>query len=182
MWDAIGSISQVIAALAAFGALAAAVIAAKHTEKLLQTESARDDAAARQLREQHATAVACWPAVIVEAEPDGSELENHRYGVAIRNASNTVIYDVSISVLGTKGASRKPITLTALPPETYFVEEEPRKFGWEFAKPVSEFAAKVRPLTKGENRVVEELVFRDSANVRWRRAGDGLLECLDDVS
>lgn len=173
MWNAIGSLSEIFAAIAALGALVAAVLAGKYTKGMLETERQRDERAAAQSRERDAIAVACWPAVAISHE--GTPSESYKFGMTIRNASNTVMYDIRIVFAD---GARPPITLTALPPDTYFMEPDDR-YGWAFAKSLSQVQGEVRPVTKRDTRV-EALTFRDSANVRWRRSGDGLLECLSE--
>lgn len=145
---------------------------------MLQTESRRDDEAARQRRERHAVAVACWAAVIVEPDPDRPGKERQRYGVAIRNASNTVVYDITIRQRNAARPTQTDISLSQLPPDTYFVEEQGKRH-WEFAKPLSEIDGDVRPVTKGESRPVVEFLFRDAANIHWLRVDDGLLQCVE---
>ncbi|WP_261164341.1 hypothetical protein [Microbacterium sp. Marseille-Q6965] len=104
----ISAIAESVAAVAALGALGAAIVAARHTKKLLRTESERDEHAAVERKRAVARRVSAWVAVAAQApatdEATGQK-PNHVYGVIVSNASDEVVYDVQVDVIGAGGAS-----------------------------------------------------------------------------
>ncbi|MGV2900517.1 hypothetical protein ACNPM4_02485 [Microbacterium sp. AGC62] len=163
----IGTVADVVAALTAILALFAAIAAAKQAKKLYVVEVERDEDAAARKRQSQATKVFAWVAARI-----GSETT---YGVVVVNSSDQAIYDVQVRVADAHGAERTPVTLTTLPPGSYYLGERSDSFGWEFASGLDSFEEEIRPITKSRNRLVTGMRFRDSANLVWARDEQGLL-------
>lgn len=168
-----GSIAEWVAASASIGALAAAIVAAVIAKKLHGIESGRDEARAWRDKTAQAVKVAAWSCA--EIEPGTSNPRS--YGMVIKNASDSVIFDVSVESSG-KGpfSNMPPMQLHVVPPGEYFVEHDPKsQYRWRFARAITESANEIRPVTKSPDIVVRSLQFRDSANNRWRRDESGAL-------
>lgn len=190
----LGTIAEIVAACASLGALGAAIVAAIHAKRLLTTESGRDELAAERSHSQQARAVSAWCAV--QVRPSGAK----RFGVVIRNGSDSVIYDLIVVVSGVWGADveASPIKLVALPPGDYLVlegghsaddpddEDDHEQKGpkrhprpWGYLAAVAAFDGEVRPVTVAIHRRILALTFTDSGNSRWSRQSDGALAQLD---
>ncbi|WP_022888598.1 hypothetical protein [Agromyces italicus] len=161
--------------MAAIGALVAAVAAGVNAGKLFGIESGRDTVSRNSREQSQAEAVSVWIAACIGDRAPGS------YGVVIKNASTNVVYDVEVAVLGAGGAELPTITLTVLPPGSYYLAESASSYGWEFASEVSNFDAEIRPVAKSKDRRVMVLRFRDAANLRWERLKNGPLQQLERV-
>ena len=162
-----GSLSEIVTALTAIGALIAAIVGGRQAKRLFQIESARDAEAARRTAQEQASKVFAWVASRIG--------ETTTYGVVIVNSSEQAIYDVELQVLGSGGVPRPTIRLTTLPPGSYYLGERHDSYGWDFAAHLRSFEDEIRPVTKSKSRCVRTLHFRDSSNALWQRGADGRL-------
>jgi len=162
-----GSLSDVVTALTAIGALIAAIIGGKQAKRLFQIESARDAEAARRTAQEQASKVFAWVATRTGETPT--------FGVVIVNSSEQAIYDVEAQVIGHEGVPRPTARLTNLPPGSYYLEERHDSYGWSFAANLRSFDDEIQPVTKSKTRCVRVLRFRDSSNALWQRSADGRL-------
>jgi hypothetical protein len=163
-----GSVAEWVSAVAALGALGAAVYAGIAAWRLYRIESARDGAADAERRQLQARQVSAWVAVAVEEESVRSS------GIEIINGSSAPVYDLAIQVNGETGAAQHPLTLTVLPPGRFFAAKDPT-YHWTFPDPAEAIGLSLRPVAKSTKWRVEHLKFRDSANVHWTRDADGVL-------
>ena len=173
------AVAESVAAVAALGALFAAIVAARHTKTLLDTEARRDDRAEDERKRGVARRISAWVAVAArppERSDDGDDPAKPVFGVIICNSSDEVVYDVRVDAVGAGGRELPPIALTMVPPGTYFIAEKAGPYGWDFASGTSRYGEDVRPVTKSKDRRIASLTFRDASNLRWVRTESGLLE------
>lgn len=161
-----GSVADWVNALAAIGALGAAIYAGLVARHLYEIESNRDLAASTERRREQATAISAWVSVTAE--------ENYTAGVEIINVSPAPVYDVRIEVNDRNGTPLRPLTLTVLPPGRFFASTDD-KYGWSFPNPSEAVGKPLRPVARSNNWRVQQLSFRDSADVHWARDADGTL-------
>lgn len=167
----LGSLADIVTALTAIGALFAAILGAKHAGRLFAVEAKRDDANAARERQAQARQVFAW----VAARTREGEENPYEYGVVVANASDQIIYDVEVGVLGAGGVERTPVTLRLLPPGVYYLPEKPQAYGWGFASPLRSFEREIRPVAKAKECGISGMTFRDSSNLTWARDEIGLL-------
>ncbi len=158
-----------ISAVAAAGALAAAVVAGVTARRLYAIERARDRRASAADARRQAAAISAWVAEAVGPNPD-----ERSPGVVVANASDTAVRDVSISVVMPSG-QKDPLRLTVLPPGDYFTVAEPTAYHWGFPNRLDALQYPVRPVMRSREWYVAELRFRDAADREWRRDGTGTL-------
>lgn len=155
-------------ALAAFGALAAAVWAALTTRRLYRIESERDQIAEIARRREQASRVSAWAAVRWD------ETGSRRDGIVIQNESTSPVFDVKIESEHHSEESY-PLTLTVLPPGTYFAAKTSTKYHWEFPDAVSQLEGVIRPIMKKPQWKVISLAFADASGDEWARTERGIL-------
>ncbi|WP_154793049.1 hypothetical protein [Occultella kanbiaonis] len=170
-----------VTAVAAIGALAAAIWAGITARDLYRVETDRDQRSEDDRRRAQATQVAAW--IVIELEADADTPRG--VGVVVHNSSDSVIYDVEIETSAKNGRTPKPIRMELLPPGDYYLREKhahPR--GWAFARSTEEVLdATLRPVTTSRDLRVQSLTFRDSADLRWRRTRNGeLVGVRDDAA
>ncbi|WP_427885475.1 hypothetical protein ACQHIV_24535 [Kribbella sp. GL6] len=150
-----------VSALAALGALVAAVFAGIAAWRLYKIEDDRElQAQARQ--------VSAW----ISVKLDG---ENAPYGIEFTNGSLAPVYDVTVLANDSNGVRQDKLDLTVLPPGRYFAEKIKASYHWAYPDPVEEVGYPLRPVAKSTKWRVEQLTFRDSANVAWTRDAAGVL-------
>lgn len=170
----LGSFADIVTALTAIGALIAAIIAARHADRLFAVEVSRDGRAVERERQAQASQVFAWVASRIIGD------DAKAYGAVVVNSSRQAIYDVTVRVTGANGTERRPISLTILPPGAYYLEESPKAFGWEFASRLRSFDEEIRPVTKSKKRSIVGMRFRDSSNLTWARDEVGILVSATD--
>ena len=171
MSTALGSVADIVTALTAIGALVAAIVAARHARTLLDAERIRDDKTDARERRAQASKVFAWVAARIPTESENPSA----YGAVVVNSSEQAIFDVTVTVCGHDGAERMPITLTLLPPGSYYLEESRENYGWEFARALASLEDEIRPITKSRLRRIARLRFEDSTNLFWQRDDHGTL-------
>ncbi|GAA3092848.1 hypothetical protein JOF29_007029 [Kribbella aluminosa] len=150
-----------VSALAALGALVAAVFAGIAAWRLYKIE---DD------REQRAQArqVSAWISVKLDDQDEP-------YGIELTNGSLAPVYDVTIRSTNRNGVEQPALNLTVLPPGRFFAERAESKYHWDHPDPADDFSCPLRPVARTDKWQVRELIFRDSANVTWDRDAAGVL-------
>lgn len=154
--------------MAASAALVAAVVAARHTAKLLAVESGRDSRAEQEGRETQARRVSAWVAVNL----DGSQRLD---GFVLDNASDAPIHDVRVTFESPDYKSWRDATMLIVPPGRFFTHDGEPTYGWHFPDHVDAYGGTIRPVMKKGQWRVAQVTFTDSAGVRWTRDGRGLL-------
>lgn len=169
------TIFEGISAVATAGALLAAVAAAVQARALYRIESSRDDRARQAEDRKQAARISAWAAV--QLKTGGRQV----HGVIVSNSSDDPVYDFQAACHGFTTVSIP--ALACVPPGQYFVPNEVGRAddapapGWSHARPVNEISSDpVRPFTVSDARGVDELYFRDSAGVLWRREASGELQ------
>lgn len=171
MW---GSIAEWISAIAALGALVAAVFAARVSKRLFVTEIGRDaKSEEREIREQ-ASRVAAWCA----AFPPQAEGERLVRALHILNSSDEPVYEVEVcSTYSMKQIAdpepQKPLHLAILPPGELIARAD-AKYGWGFPEDRQSIDDHYRPVTKNSGWRVTELAFTDAHGIRWVRSRGSL--------
>lgn len=155
-------------AVVAAGALAAAVVAARVSWRVLQIELDRDSER-REVAERAAQAdsVAAWATTV---DHEFAELTVPRsLGAVVRNASSLPVYNLVVTFIGPDGTDRARITVPVFPPgeDQFHCPIEPRRPERQddevpvYAESFSEFAV--------------ALTFRDTAGRTWVRDQHGQL-------
>jgi len=155
-----GDVATWVGAGVSLLALAAAVVGAVQAFRVLGIERKRDLVYAKEsaerageARRMQATGVCVWIGEV------GTPSAHSILVVSLRNASELPVYDVVADVA--IGSATASISLSVLPPAPVPLE-----------RPIS----LVLPPGASAQEVSLELRFRDSAGVRWRRSGSGLLD------
>ena len=166
------NIAEWISAVAALGALLAAVWAAKTSVNLFKIESARDNTAAERAAMDQASGIAAWCVYSDDRE------RSHQKGIQVHNSSDAPVYDVVIESTHSMTAkdaaqSMPPIKLSILPPGDYVVFEHP-KYLWAFAEERDSLSCAIRPVSKNPQWIVTGQSFTDARGVRWVREGGAL--------
>lgn len=161
-----GSVAEWVSALATVGALIAAVYAGKVARNLFDLETKRDDAVHQLQRQEQARQVSAWAVV----DPDEGTS-----GIEIVNSSSSPVYDVEIQATKSDGSTAPPLDLALLPPGRFYSTAGVERFYWSIPDPSD---SPLRPVSKTDGWRVQQLTFRDSANIRWTRHASGHLEEL----
>lgn len=170
-----GSLAEWVSALAALGALFAAVWAAVTSRKLFNIESERDRYSAAREVKQQASGIASWCVkVFRDKEPKNSN------GILVHNSTESPVYAVEIASTYSKSKDSEPVEralfyMDVLPPGDFVTEEDPT-YHWTFPDQRGDIVGAVRPITKNKNWRVVSLKFTDSYGLRWIRDDNGLRE------
>ncbi|MGO4956070.1 hypothetical protein ACTQ49_02135 [Luteococcus sp. Sow4_B9] len=168
-----GNLSEVVSALAAVGALVAAVWAGLTAKKLYDMETRRDEMSSELQRRRAASRVSAW---VCTHFPEGvNEGANRRDGVIIANQGDCPIYDVRIESTGKDGLQKKEIVQHVLPPGEYFVGSRSDAFQWDSPDQTQCLEGIIRPITKKPDWRVTQLKFQDADGNRWLRDERGRL-------
>lgn len=159
-----------ITALAALGALAAAIWAGLTSKRLYQVEAKRDVVSDERRARQQASGVAAWCVFCPESR---------QRGLLLHNSSEAPVFEVE--VLSTFAPTQKatpveqhPLTLTLLPPGDYVANED-ASYHWSLPDERHTVSGTVRPVLKNSGWTVTAIRFTDAHGVRWERR-DGLLD------
>ena len=171
-------IADWISALAALGALVAAVWAAKVSKRLYQIEADRGLVASERDEKEQASAIAAWCLSFT----DDSDAETKR-GLQIHNSSDAPVFDISVRstyASSKNGAAEavRALELSILPPGDYTVRRHP-VYQWDFPEERSVEGRSVRPVMNNPKWAVEEIRFTDAHGMRWSRAGGALRKLID---
>lgn len=150
-----------VSAVAAFGALVAAVFAGIVAWRLYKIEDDRE-------RQAQARQISAW----ISVKLDG---ESGPYGIELTNGSLAPVYDVTVRAKDSYGVSQPQLDLRVLPPGRFFAERVDTKYHWAYPDPAEEVGYPLRPVAKSSKWRVERITFRDSANVGWGRDAAGVL-------
>lgn len=166
-------IADWISAVAAFGALIAAVWAARVSKRLYQIEVDRDVVAAERSEREQASAIAAW-CVYFTHDPDSE----HKRGLQLHNSSDSPVFDVTIRstyAASKNGAAEelRPLDLSILPPGDYTARTHP-VFYWDYPEERAVEGRPVRPVMKNPKWGVEEIRFTDAHGTKWSRTGGDL--------
>ena len=169
-----GSMAEWVAAIAAMGALLAAVWAARTSKDLYDLESKRERGLVNRTRREQASGIAAW---CVFCPDHDSQTQS---GILLHNSSDAPVFNVEIlSTYSQKQAhapqDQEPLNLAILPPGDY-VSNKDVKFHWSFPEERSAVASTIRPVMKNSKWVVTEVKFTDSHGTRWNRRGGELTE------
>ncbi|PPI54283.1 hypothetical protein [Rathayibacter toxicus] len=170
----LGSWAEWLSAVATIGALVAASWAAVVSRRLFGIESRRDDVATHRERQEQATRIAAWC-----VRRDIGD-EHGRRGLAVRNVSDSPVFDLEVRSTYSTGKEQKPVelrplTLAVLPPGD-FVTFGHGQYGWNFPVERSTVTELLSPITKNPGWRVIEITFTDAHGIRWRREGGSLTE------
>ncbi|MBV7434073.1 hypothetical protein KRX19_03450 [Cardiobacteriaceae bacterium TAE3-ERU3] len=180
----------------AYAALFAVIFAAYATyeaRRLYKLEQQRDRDAEEEKKRAQASKISAWIGADI---PPLNALDKSwkGVGVIIQNQSDTPIFDVVIELLNSEKQAALPINIDILPPGYYFClakhkgsyadfltpeQAEHNKDAWEYAIPLSQYPAKLRPITMSRKRCIISISFTDSNNHRWQRDTLGKLTLLD---
>lgn len=172
-----GSLAEWVSALAALGALFAAVWAAVTSRKLFNIESERDRySAAREVKKQ-ASGIASW---CVKVFRDRESIRSN--GILVHNSTESPVYAVEVASTYSISKDSEPIEravfyMDILPPGD-FVTEVDSTYHWTFPDQREDIPGAVRPITKNRNWRVVSLKFTDSYGLRWIRDDNGLREIV----
>jgi hypothetical protein len=169
--DSFGSVADWLTAGASAGALGVAFAAFWTARRLGRLEFDRDVRARERGQREQAASVTAWVATqIVNGKEAG-------YGVVLHNASQNVVYDLSVSTTSKLPRWELPaLKLTVLPPGTYWTRSRPKTaYKWDFPVEVSRLADEIRPVSKSQEIGVAHLAFRDSSDQFWERRANGIL-------
>lgn len=162
-----------VSALAAIGALGAAVWAGRSAKQLYLVESRRDEVAAEREAAEAARRVSAWIAIHL---PNGRSDDQGRVdGMILTNAGTTPIFDIEVTSNDYTGRAQRDLHLSVLPPGEYFTQTE-STYGWTFPDPTKAFSGLIRPITRKEEWRVTGLTFMDASGLRWRRDETGRLD------
>lgn len=170
------TVTDWITALTAILALGAAVWAGHSAYQVNRLERERDREAEWRRRTEQAAGINAWCAKERRAGDEPSAV-----GLTVANASSAPVYDVA--VWSTKFDTRlKPLTMTVLPPGTYFAAETHEAYQWKYPEQCGIAQGPVvAPITKRADWRVVGLEFTDSAGARWRRDHHGVLTAAPDA-
>lgn len=169
-----GSLAEWASALAAIGALIAAVWAARTSGRLFRVETQRDVQNWRREEAEQASRIAAW--CVIHLKPSsGLDRED---GLLIHNSSDAPVFDVEIhSIYAPKQTDepkeQAPLRLTLLPPGDYVSTTHP-KFHWTFPEESSNMTGAIRPVTKNDKWKVTSITFVDASGIQWVRTGGDL--------
>lgn len=167
----VSALADLLTAVAVVAVLLVVVRAGRRIDALLKSDSRRDRLAQSAVEREVAQAVSAWPA----AHEDESGIST--YGIVVRNASESVVYDLHVEVQGEGGEPLRPLTVAFLPPGTYFCAQpsfNPDLDGWAVPTDVDSIVGEIRLLAKAHQRRVVQFRFRDAANHVWTRTDRGL--------
>lgn len=159
--------AQILSAVAALGALAAAIWAARVSKRLYEIETSRDRGRAQREEKAQASGIAAWCVFIKENQPGSQQ------GLLLHNSSDAPVFDVEVlSTYATKQSSepipQAPLKLAVLPPGDY-VSNADATYKWSFPEERGSIDNAVRPVTKNPGWVVTEVRFTDSYGTPWTR-------------
>lgn len=164
-----------ISALAALGALGAAIWAGITATRVYRLETEREQRAARQ-RERHAAElVAAWTGEHVYRRPgdDPDSSARSRRGVVLSNLGQGPVFEVVVESTDPEGTSAPPLELSLIPPGRYFV---PRHgVGWGLPAALELVDGDVVPVMRRSTWAVTAMRFADGASRRWVRDDKGNL-------
>jgi arabinogalactan oligomer / maltooligosaccharide transport system substrate-binding protein len=150
-----GDVSSWVSALSTIIALGFAAIAAYATQRAYRIETGRDRAQAAFARRAQAALVSAWW---------GTDAQGTRSGVLVRNASETPVYQATISAVSTRDVNVAwQVNLSVVPPSdqpTYFPAR-------------SDLQGSVPTDAAQDYRVA--MSFTDSTGIRWIRDRHGML-------
>lgn len=168
-----GLVAEVVSALAAVGALVAAVWAGITAKRLYLIEAERDRMEMVRERRRGAARVSAW--VCTHFANEGSVSGSRRDGILIANLGECPIYDVEVSSTNKLGQEQALLKQNVLPPGQYFVASTNDAYQWAFPDQVESLEGTLRPITKKAEWRVTRMSFADADGLRWARDDKGRL-------
>jgi hypothetical protein len=160
----IGSAGEWVAAVASVIAVGAAIAAGLYAKRTFDLERDREDRARRSIRQGQASRFAAWAG---GCDRGGRSL----YGVVIANGSDSLVYDVRVTLRGPKGFLQHT-ELTFVPPGRFFWV--PNDVDYKFPQEVTD---DFRPdAVMSTSKYSVDVSFTDAKNERWTRAAGTPLE------
>lgn len=173
-----GTVAEWLSALAALGALTAAIWAALTSRRLVQVEMHRDVKAADRAAREQASGIAAW---CVFCPGNG---EDSQAGLLVHNDSDGPVYDVEVhSTRLVKQVSipQYPLRLSIVPPGDFVATADP-KYHWSLPEERGAIGGIVRPVTKSTGWMVTSVTFTDAHGQRWVRDGGRLTRFAEEAA
>lgn len=170
--------AQVLSALAAILAVAAALWTAMESRRLRRLEVSRDEQARDDAARAQAVRVSAWCVTCPDHPVEEDEEQN---GIIIRNVSALPLYELVVWSNTSLGAPRHAAEMKVVPPGA-FVLLAKMGFHWAFPRSASSVRGEVRPITRSAEWIVTRMEFTDAHGQRWCREGAELTRIADDPS
>jgi hypothetical protein len=169
----LSTFAEILSAVAALGALAAAIWAVRVSKRLYEVETSRDLIATQRAEKEQASGFAAWCIVL-----STNEEQERQNGILLHNSSDAPVFDIEVLSTYAKrksleGAPQPPLKLAILPPGDYVAHVD-ATYPWSFPEERGSIGGIVRPVTNNPNWAVTELHFTDSHETRWIRRGGKL--------
>lgn len=164
----LGTPAEWLSALAALGALVAAVWAGMIARRLYGIERARDRARVASERRRDAALVHAWTACWFDDQ-------GVRYdGLVISNTSSNPVFGMVVESVSYDGSQQPKLRLSLVPPGRYFVARSNEKYRWEFPELIEHLEGSLRPIMRNREWRVTRMLFQDVRGVSWIRTERGL--------